>query len=139
LKKRGPKHTYAEKQLMKQVAEVFSRKWQEFGTVKAAAKALGVNPKSFYKYAHGTDLPRVEVLMAAQKKWGIEWGLIDASVSFKKLNPKTQQQLLLPFIQSIREEDVEVMEVITGGDSSLRVNLRIRFSTQNFPQKQNSR
>jgi len=131
LKRTGPKHTYAEKQLMKQVADEFMKKWREFGTVMKAARALGINPKSFYKYAHGTDLPRVEVLLAAHQKWGIEWDLIDTSVLFRRLKPSTQEQLVLPLIQSVREEDVEVIEVVTGSDSCLSVKLKIRFSKKN--------
>jgi len=115
---------------MKQVAEVFTKKWQELGTAKKAAKVLGVNPKSFYNYAHGTDLPRIEVLRSANQKWGIKWNLMDASVLFKRLNLKTQEQLLLPLIHAVREEDVEVVEVVTGSDSCLRVKLEIRFSSE---------
>lgn len=115
---------------MKQVAEVFTNKWQELGTAKKAAKELGVNLKSFYNYAHGTDLPRVEVLRDAHRKWGIKWDLMDASVLFRRLKPKTQEQFLLPLIQAVREEDVEVVEVVTGSDSCLRVKLEIRFSSE---------
>jgi hypothetical protein len=130
LKKPGPKHTYAERQLLQQVAAVFTKKWVELGTATKAAKELGVNPKSFYKYAHGDDLPRVEVLMAAQEKWKIKWDLEGSSVQFRKVKPRVSEQLLLPLIQSVREEDVEVIEVVTGSDSSLRVKLKIRFSSE---------
>lgn len=130
MKKRGPKHTYAEKELLKQVAKVFSNKWEELGTATKAAKELGVNPKSFYKYAKGEDLPRVEVLMAAQERWKIKWDLMGSSVLFRRPKPKASEQLLLPLIQSVREEDVEVIEVVTGSDSSLRVKLKIRFSAE---------
>jgi hypothetical protein len=117
---------------MKQVADVFTKKWRELGTAKKAARTLGINPKSFYNYAHGTDLPRVEVLRNASQKWGIKWDLIDTSASFRKLMPKTQEQLLLPLIQAVREEDVEVVEVVTGSDSCLRVKLEIRFSSEKY-------
>gem|GEM_PF-1498296 len=130
MKKLGPRHTYAEKLLMKQVAAEFTKKWKELGSGREAAKELGVNPKSFYNYAHGTDLPRVEVLRAAHKKWGIEWNLIDTSVLFRAARPISAEQLVLPLIRSVREEDVEVIEVATASDSSLRVMLKIRFVTQ---------
>lgn len=131
MKKRGPRHTYAEKLLMKQVAEEFKKKWKEKGTAKRAAEELGVNLKSFYKYAEGSDLPRVEVLRAAQDKWKIKWDLIDTSeLSKASLKPVSAEQLLLPLIRSIREEDVEIIEVAASGDSSLRVMLKIRFSNE---------
>jgi len=114
---------------MKQVAAVFTRKWSELGTATKAAKELGVNPKSFYKYAHGDDLPRVEVLMAAQDKWKIKWDLEGSSVLFRKLKPKVTEQMLLPLIQSVRQEDIEI-EILPGTESSLQVRLKINFSME---------
>jgi len=131
VKKRGPRHTYAEKLLMKQVAEEFKKKWKEKGNAREAAEELGVNLKSFYKYAEGTDLPRVEVLKAAQDKWKIKWDLIDTSALTKaSVKPVSAEQLLLPLIRSIQEEDVEIIKVATTSDSSLRVMLEIRFSNE---------
>ncbi len=115
---------------MKQVATEFTKKWKELGSGKRAAEELGVNPKSFYKYADGTDLPRVEVLRAAHKRWKIEWNLFDTSTLLRAVKPISAEQLLLPLIRSIREEDVEVVEVVPGGDSSLRVILRIKFTAE---------
>jgi hypothetical protein len=133
MKKRGPKHTPGERELMKQVADEFTKKWRELGTAKKAADQLGVNPKSFYKYAHGDDLPGFEVLRSAQRKWKIKWKLIDTSSVFRSAKPQSAEQLLLPFIRSIREEDIEVIEVVTAADSSLQVKLRIQFTTETTP------
>jgi hypothetical protein len=130
-KKVGPKHTYAERLLMNQVAAEFTKKWKELGTAKKASKELGIKFKSFYKYAAGTDLPRIEVLRSASIKWGIKWDLIDTSALFRAAKPISAEQLLLPLIRSVREEDVEVIEVMPAGDSSLRVMLRIRFTAEN--------
>lgn len=136
MKKRGPRHTYAERLLMSQVAAEFKKKWKELGSGRKAAEELGVNPKSFYKYAEGTDLPRVEVLKAAHDKWKIKWGLIDTSALIKPSEkPVSAEQLLLPLIRSIREEDVEIIEVAAASDSSLRVMLKIRFSGQKSLQR----
>lgn len=131
MKKLGPRHTYAERLLMNQVAAEFTKKWKELGTAKKAAKELGINFKSFYKYAAGTDLPRVEVLRTANVKWGIKWDLIDTSALFRAAKPISAEQMLLPLIRSVREEDVEVIEVVPAGDSSLRVILRIKFAAEN--------
>ena len=128
--RRGPKRTPGEKELLKQVAEVFSEKWKEFGTATRAAKDLGINPKSFYKYAHGEDLPRIEVLRAAQRKWkNVRWKFFDQSTLFRNAKPVVPQQLLLPLIQSVRQEDIEI-EILPGTESSLQVRLKINFSTE---------
>jgi hypothetical protein len=129
LKRPGPKHTFAEKLLMKQIAEEFTKRKKKLGA-REAAKQLGVSLASFYNYAAGSDLPRVEVLRTAHKKWDINWDLIDTSTLLKAAKPISAQQLLLPLIRSVREEDVEVIEVVSGNDSSLRVMLKIRFATE---------
>ena len=128
MKRPGPKHTFAEKLLMKQIAEEFTKRKMKLGA-REAAKQLGVSLASFYNYAAGSDLPRVEVLRTAHKKWDIKWDLIDTSTLLKAAKPISAQQLLLPLIRSVREEDVEVIEVVGGNDSSLRVMLKIRFAT----------
>jgi len=40
------------------------------------------------------------------------------------------EQLVLPLIRSMRQEDIEIIEVGTSRDSSLRVILKIRFPTE---------
>lgn len=129
MKRLGPKHTFAEKLLMKQIAEEFTARKTKLGA-REAAKQLGVSLASFYNYAAGSDLPRVEVLRTAHRKWNIKWDLIDTSTLLKAAKPISAQQLLLPLIRSVREEDVEVIEVVGGNDSSLRVMLKIRFATE---------
>jgi hypothetical protein len=125
-KKRGAKHTFAEKQLMRQVADVFSQKKQNPGA-KTAAKQLGVSLPSFYNYANGTDLPRIEVLRDAQEKWGITWMLLDPSEILRSRKFTSANQLSLP-LDSIREQDVEVVEVHPKKSNVLRITLNIRFS-----------
>jgi hypothetical protein len=131
VKRRGPKRTPGERELLKQVAEEFSKKWKEFGTAAEAAKELGINPKSFYKYAHGDDLPRIEVLRAAQRKWNVRWKFFDQSALFKNAKPAVPEQLLLPLLQSVRQEDIEI-EILPGTESSLQVRLKINFSMENY-------
>ena len=46
MKRRGPRRTPGEKELLKQVADEFSKKWKEFGTAAEAAKDLGINADS---------------------------------------------------------------------------------------------
>lgn len=126
-KNRGARHTYAEKHLMKQVAEVFTQKKENPGA-RLASKELGISLASFYKYAKGTDLPRIEVLKAAQDEWDVKWELLNPSEILKARKLSSADQLPLP-LDSIRTEDVEIVKIGPHKSNILRVTLNIRFST----------
>jgi hypothetical protein len=111
---------------MRQVADVFSEKKRSPGA-RTAAKELGISLPSFYNYANGTDLPRMEVLRDAQEKWKIDWNLLDPSEILRSRKFIHADQLLLP-LDSIREKDVEVVEVGPKKSNVLQITLNIRFS-----------
>ena len=127
MKTRGRKRTPGEEQLLKQVAQVFSKKISEPGGAKRAAKELNICLASFYKYAAGTDLPRTEVLRDAHKRWGIKWDLIDISEVVRTRNVRTAEQLAFSFLHALREEDVEIIQIGPVGQSMLEVKLRIHL------------
>lgn len=126
MKTRGRKHSFAEKHLMAFVADVFAKKKKELGA-KQAARELNVSLASFYNYAAGTDLPRMEVLRDAQQKWGVKWPLIDPSEILRTQKIQSPEQYTFSFLEGVREEDVEVVEVGPEGRSVLHVMLKIRF------------
>ena len=116
---------------MQQVAEEFGKRKEKLQSARLAAAELKVPLSCFYKYLKGTDLPGLEVLRRAQEIWKIKWNLVDPTelVSRQK-KPVSAEQLLLPLIQSVREEDIEIVEVAAGKDSCLRVMLKIRFPAE---------
>jgi hypothetical protein len=127
-KKRGRRHSTGEKHLMAQVAKVFTAKRKEKGGAKKAATELGISLASFYKYAAGQDLPRMEVLRDAQAKWGgIKWDLIDVSQITTKIKIASPEQYVLSFLEEVREEHVEIARIGPKGDRVLQVLLNIRF------------
>jgi|GraSoi2013_115cm_1033766.scaffolds.fasta_scaffold33570_2 hypothetical protein len=115
---------------MQQVAEEFTKKKNELKSAKRAAEQLKVPLSCFYKYLKGEDLPGVEVLKRAQDIWKIKWDLVDPSEMLRRKTPVSAEQLLLPLIRSVREEDVEIIEVAAGRDSCLRVMIKIRFPVE---------
>lgn len=123
---RGRRHTPSEKLLLKQVAEVFTRKKNELGADEVAT-ALKISRASVYNYARGIDLPRMEVLRDAHKKWRIKWNNLDFSTLLAVKEIRTSEQLKLPFLNAVSEEDVEVAEVGSEKDNVLRLELKIRF------------
>ena len=127
MKRRGHKHSPGEKQLMAQVSDVFTKKIEELGA-KRAAKELGVSLASFYNYAAGSDLPRMEILQRAQeKKWTTKWKYLDPSNILSTRNIPPAEQLLLP-LSTVRARDIEVVSIKPKKSNVLQVTLSIRFS-----------
>ena len=119
---------------MKQVKEVFTAKKNSPGGARRAAREVKASLPSFYKYANGVSLPRMEVLKAAQQKWGVVWKLINPTEILKTRNLGSADQLPLP-LDCIREEDVQIAQIIPMEDGSLRLTLNISFSSAQRPQK----
>jgi predicted DNA-binding transcriptional regulator AlpA len=112
---------------MAQVASEFGKKKDDLG-VRQAAKELGVSLPSFYNYVAGTDLPRMEVLRKAYKKWGIRWIHIDSSQFVSTMKLASAEQYAIPFLDAVQEKDVKVSKIEREGANVLRVALKIRFS-----------
>jgi hypothetical protein len=127
MKPRGSRHTYAEKLLMAQVASEFEKKKREKGA-KQAAMELGVSISSFYNYVAGTDLPRMEVLREAHKKWRIQWKHLDSSQFVITMKLDSPEQYALPLLDSVQEKDVKVAKIEREGKNVLRIALKICFS-----------
>ena len=112
MKRLGPRHSPGEKHLMAQVAKVFTAKRKEKDGAKRASKELGISLASFYKYAAGDDLPRMELLRAAQQKWkDLKWDLIDVSEIIERKEVLSPEQYVLSFLQEVRTEDVEIAKI----------------------------
>ena len=115
--------------LLAQVRRVFNDK-KDKGQAKQVASELKISLASFYKYAAGEDLPRMEVLRDAQEKWqgeGLKWDLIDVSQITKKRRIVSPEQFILSFLKEIREEDVKIAKIGPKGERVLQVLLNIRF------------
>ena len=128
MKRSGPKHTFAEKRLMEQVAEVFTKKKKDLGGARQVADALNISLASFYNYAAGTDLPRIEVLERAHKKWRVKWRYFDESQFLRVAKLQSPEQYTLPFLDAVEAKDVKVDRIKREGKNVLRVALKIRFS-----------
>jgi transcriptional regulator with XRE-family HTH domain len=99
--------------------------------VKTAAAELGVSTASFYLYRKKKDLPRFEVLQKAHDLWGITFEHLNVAPGKRRSSWRrtgTNSQLVLPFLETVREEDVEVVQVSARKPSSMEVTLKIRFT-----------
>ena len=121
---------------MAQVARKLRRTMTEnHWDVRAMARELGVSRASLYNYLNKDDLPRMEILRRGHKKWG--WELkyrnypLDDSVFEtlpKETPPPLESQIPLPFIEGLRNEDIEVLAVTPRKPNAVEVSLRIRFA-----------
>jgi ACT domain-containing protein len=128
MKKRGSKHTPGELHLLKQVAAVFTIQKNKKDGAKEAVSQLGISRASFYKYARGEDLPRVEVLRAVEERWdGVKWELLDLSQITVKKEVSSPEQYVLSFLQEVKSDDVEIKKIGPKGEKILQVTLNIRF------------
>lgn len=127
MRRKGRKRPADAEFLLKQVAEVFSRKKAELGGAREAAKQLGVCLSSFYKYAAGTNVPDMDVLRTAKEKWGVRWKYLDPSEVIRPSKVKSADQLVLSFLSAVREEDIKIIEVTPEGRGILQISLKIRF------------
>lgn len=94
-----------------------------------SASELKISLASFYNYRNKTDLPSYEVLKRADDIWGWNSRYIDfaersASAPSEEEQPR---QYVLPFSESIREDDIQVIRAKAVKPDSLELTVQIRF------------
>jgi hypothetical protein len=112
--------------LLSQVKEAFGNKKKELGA-ENAAEQLDVGLSSFYNYVNGKTLPDFEVLRRAHEKWGIKWRYIDTSEILPIRKVRTPEQAVFSFLKALDEDDVEISQVGTEGETVLHIKLKVRF------------
>jgi hypothetical protein len=127
LRRKGRKRPADAELLLEQVASEFRKQKERLGSAKLAARELGVCLASFYKYLNRENVPDMNVLLEAKKKWGIEWKHLDPSEVLRPLNVRTAKQLVFSFLEEMTTDDIEIVNVTPEGTSVLRVSLKIRI------------
>jgi transcriptional regulator with XRE-family HTH domain len=112
--------------LLRHVKQEFKKKKDSPGA-KEASKQLGVSLQSFYKYARGEDLPRMEVLKRAYELWGIKWPMMDAADFLETQKVHSAEQLAFSFLNAVQEADVEIIKVELKNKGILQVRLKIHL------------
>jgi DNA-binding phage protein len=131
---RKRERTTGEKELMSHVASEFGKAKGRLGA-KKAAKEIGVCLASFYKYLRKSAIPRFEVLKQAHEKWGFEFHYIDFGMDNAYLRSRAKRegippsrQYLLPFIQGVSKDHVEIVKIGPQKPDSVELTIRIRFA-----------
>ena len=128
-RKKRPRTT-SEKLLMNEVSEKFGRVMKDRGwNVERAAKELGVSRASFYNYWNKDDLPSFEVLKRAHDLWELTFAHIDFGGRRPSPVPVREEprQYVLPFIENVRERDVEVIKAKSVKPDTLQLTVNIKF------------
>ena len=127
--------TTAEKLLMAEIRDKFREKMEQEGwSVETAAKELNVSRASFYNYisTKNPDLPGFEVLKRAHDEWGLSFQYIDFGGTRKsKASPSEREQprqYVLPFVEAVKENDIEVVMAKPVTPDTLQLTINIRFA-----------
>jgi len=136
-RKKRPRTT-AEKLLMAEFSAKLYAILDEKGWVKQksgkerAARALGVSRASFYNYLNRLDLASFEVLKRAHDRWGMNFAHIDFGAKAPPQPTPTEEdaprQYVLPFIKSVRENDIEIVQTKPVRPDTLQLTVNIRFA-----------
>jgi transcriptional regulator with XRE-family HTH domain len=85
-----------------------------------------------YNYEKGRCLPSLEILIRAANAWGVTFELGGCKILPGKNEGRTRKrpvaiQQAFPFLEGVREADVEIVSVGPAGKGVLQVRLKIHF------------
>jgi predicted transcriptional regulator len=130
-RKKRPRTT-AEKLLMNEFSEKLVSLMQDRDlNVEATATELGVCRASLYNYRNKTDLASFEVLKRAHDLWGFTFQYLDFAVGARRSAPSEEdqpRQYVLPFIEGVRQRDVEIIRAKPVKPDTLQLTVNIRFA-----------
>ena len=126
-------------QVSEKVSEQIDRRFKGKGKVGQAARKLDVSRAALYNYIRKKNVPGIDVLERLNAMWGLEfsYGVMKLDREFfrsqregmeSKGAQSAAHQYVLPFIEGLRERDIEILQVTARKPSSVEVRFRIRFA-----------
>jgi transcriptional regulator with XRE-family HTH domain len=100
-------------------------------TRERVMKELGVSSASLYNYKNEEDLPSFDLLKRAHEKLGFSFSYTDFKFtprSKRRTRNRFDQQPILPFIESVQRDDIQVVGKKTVGRDTLELTVQIRFA-----------
>lgn len=136
MKKRGRKkrpRTTAEKLLMAEMSQqLYGKMEQEGWDTKRASRELGVCLASFYNYLNQDDLAHYDLFKKAHDAWEFKFKHMDFGKKRATQPPQSEQenarQYVLPFIESVHENDIEVVRAKSVRSDTLQLTINIKFA-----------
>ena len=127
MRQKGRKRPADAEFLLEQVATEFEKQKKRLKSAKKAADELGVCVSSFYKYLNRENVPDMQVLQDAAKKWHIKWKHLDPSEVLRRKRVESAEQLVFSYLDAMDEDDIKIVEVAPEGMNTLQVVLKIRI------------
>jgi hypothetical protein len=135
LKKSGRKlrpRTTAEKLLMAEMStQLYAKMKKEGWNKKKAARELGVCLASLYNYLNQNDLASYDIFKKTHDAWKFQFKHLDFGAK-QRATPALQEeyarQYVLPFIESVRENDIEVVRAKSVKSDTLQLTINIKFA-----------
>jgi len=100
-------------------------------TMERVAKELRVSRASLYNYRKEEDLASFDVLKRAHEKLGFSFSYTDFKVtprSKQGIKNRSELQQVLPFLESVHQDDIQVVGKKTVGRDTLELTVQIRFA-----------
>jgi len=124
--------TVAEKLLMAEFSTKLYRVLADNGWDKRrGARELAVSPASFYNYLNQNDLASFDVLKRSHERFGIKFDYIAFGAAARSVQMPTLEQprqYILPFLKSVRENDIEVISTKPVRPDTLQLTVNIKFA-----------
>jgi hypothetical protein len=135
-KKRGRKtrpRTTAEKLLLAEISKKLyalmdDRRWKRVAT---AARQLKISRASMYNYLKKNDLASFEVLKRIHDEWGVEFEYLNFGTNVTVRAPSEAEQprqYILPFIEGVRETDIQIIKAKSVKPDTLQLTINIKFA-----------
>src|SRR5258707_13291445 len=103
---------------------------KEGGDKRTAAKKLGVCLASFYNYLNQDDLASYDIFRKTHDAWKFQFKHLDFGER-QHAAPAVEEytrQYVLPFIESVRENDIEVVRTKSVRSDTLQLTINIKFA-----------
>ncbi len=104
------------------------RKWKN---VDEAAGKLRISRAALYNYIGKRDLASFELLKRVHDEWGVDFTYLNFGAPAKKRYPSEAdepRQYVLPFIESVRQDDIQIIRAKPVRPDTLELVVRIRFA-----------
>lgn len=124
--------TFAEKLLMSELSDQLYGKMKSEGwDKKRLARELGVCLATAYNYLNQDDLAGHGIFRKTHEDWDFQFRYLDFGdrpASLPRAEELRSRQYVMQFLESVRENDVEVIKTKPVKSDTLQLTIQVKFS-----------